>query len=54
MKIDIPEGAKPEACRSCGATIYWSETVNKKPVPVDPDGTNHFITCPDRKKWRKK
>ncbi len=40
-------------CRSCHATIFWSETPGGRRAPFDPDGTNHFVTCPDRVAWRK-
>jgi hypothetical protein len=40
-------------CRSCGSQILWSETANGKLAPFDPDGTNHFIACPQRREWRK-
>jgi hypothetical protein len=40
-------------CRSCGSEIVWGETSTGKTAPFDPDGTNHFVTCPDRRQWRK-
>lgn len=40
-------------CRSCNAEITWGETSNGKRAPFDPDGTNHFATCPQRRDWRK-
>jgi hypothetical protein len=27
----------PTACRSCGATIEWAVTANRKSIPLDPD-----------------
>lgn len=50
-KIDL---SKPRKCKSCFATIYWIESNNGKAIPVDPDGSNHFSTCKDAAKWRKK
>lgn len=41
-------------CRSCGAPIEWVLTESGKRMPVDPDGTSHFVTCPEASKWRKK
>jgi hypothetical protein len=40
-------------CRSCGSQIVWGETENKRLAPFDPDGTNHFVTCKDRRIWRR-
>ena len=42
-------------CRgpSCTASIYMVEHLNGADTPYDEDGTNHFITCPDRDKFRK-
>jgi hypothetical protein len=40
-------------CRSCKSPIVWGETPTGKLAPFDPDGTNHFSTCPDRRAWRK-
>jgi hypothetical protein len=40
-------------CRSCHATIFWGETPNGRRAPFDPDGQSHFITCPDRRAWRR-
>lgn len=42
----VPEGAPRRACISCHATIYWVATRAGKRMPVDPDGTSHFATCP--------
>lgn len=41
-------------CRSCGAGIVWWRTRYGKAVPCDPDGVNHFVTCPNRDRHRKK
>jgi hypothetical protein len=41
-------------CRSCGSPITWGESVNGKLTPMDPDGQTHFITCPQRREWRKR
>jgi len=43
-----------QKCRSCGAPIEWVKTDAGKWMPVDPDGTSHFATCPDAEKWRKR
>lgn len=44
---------KPAECRSCNATVYWCVTRQNKRMPLDPDGTSHFATCPQAGKWRK-
>ena len=42
-------------CRGphCRAKIQWMVTTNSQRMPVDPDGTPHFLTCPDAATWRK-
>jgi hypothetical protein len=40
-------------CRSCHAVIFWGETPKGRRAPFDPDGQNHFMTCPDRQQWRR-
>lgn len=42
-----------DTCRSCNAPVVWGETPGGKRAPFDPDGTNHFVSCPDRRAWRK-
>lgn len=41
-------------CRSCSRPIVWKVRDGGRRCPFDPDGTNHFITCPHGKDWRKK
>jgi len=55
IKFDIPAGTQQSKCRSkdCGAIIYWIKTEGGKAMPVDPDGTSHFATCPDAERFRK-
>ena len=55
----IPEGYlylgdHPSQCRSCKAPILWVETKNAKRAPLNPDGVNHFATCPQSSSWRKR
>lgn len=40
-------------CRSCGAAIYWCRTKRGSRMPVDPEGTSHFATCPDAAEHRR-
>jgi hypothetical protein len=52
---ELDRGARPTACRSCGATILWvlSKRSGKR-APLNPDGTSHFATCPQADQWRRK
>lgn len=51
QKFEIPKGAAQRKCRSCKAPIFWVRTAGGKPMPVNPDGTTHFATCPEGKEW---
>lgn len=53
MTYQIDTDAEPTTCRGCGAEIYWIRTIKGKLMPVDPDGTSHFATCPKAKSFRK-
>ena len=53
------EPAMIDACRSCGAQVYWGETKNGKLCPyniVDGEATteSHFGSCPQATAWSKK
>lgn len=50
----IPPGAPRRSCSTCAAIIFWIITPNGKRMPVDPDGTSHFATCPDAKRHRRR
>lgn len=55
VKYDIPPGATSRKCRdeACGKEIYFVMTVAKpRGMPVDPDGTPHWATCPGAAKFR--
>jgi hypothetical protein len=54
IKYPIPPGAKSSACRGCGAFVYWIRTLTGKQMPVDPDGTSHFATCPKAAEFKNK
>ena len=49
----FPQGTPPARCRGCLQPIYWIITKTGKRMPVDPDGTSHFATCPKAKEFRK-
>lgn len=39
-------------CRGCGAPISWDRTEAGKWIPMNPDGTTHFATCPKSSEFR--
>lgn len=49
----IPPATPEAACRACRATIFWIVTGLGKRMPVNPDGTSHFATCPNAADFRK-
>lgn len=53
MLFNIPEGAQQSHCKGCKAIIYWIKTESGRPMPVDPDGTSHFASCPNASDFRK-
>lgn len=46
------EGDRLTSCRSCGARMLFviREATGKR-VPLNPDGTSHFTTCPQAASW---
>ena len=52
LLFEIPEGTDPSRCSGCKALIYWIKTDAGKNMPVDPDGTSHFATCPKASSFR--
>lgn len=40
-------------CRGCGAEIFWVTHKNGKKVPYTILGLNHFIDCPQAKRFKK-
>lgn len=51
--FDDPD-PRASRCRGCGAEILWAFSPKGARTPLDPDGTNHFITCPERDQFRRK
>ena len=49
-----PTSGIPASCRSCHAPILWCRTPKGANAPLDRDGVNHFVTCPDREQWRRR
>ncbi len=60
----LPDGARIEHCRSCGADIVWARTEGEKAIPLSVatsqrrDGITyllpHFVDCEHAKEWSKK
>jgi hypothetical protein len=60
----MPENARIERCRSCGAEIVWTRTAQDRAIPLSlrsvqtRDGQqwllSHFSDCPHAKEWSKK
>ena len=44
----------PGTCRGCNAPITWIRHKNDRAVPYDADGTNHFVTCPEAARFRRR
>lgn len=53
-KYEIPAGTPEKSCRACGGAIFFIPTAKGKQMPVDADGTSHFATCSDPKRFRKR
>lgn len=58
IRYEIPEKImrnRPVICKGegCRAEIYWIETESGKRMPVDPDGTPHWATCPDAGRFKR-
>lgn len=55
--FEVSDGYSPDQasarCRSCSALICWVRTPHGKRMPIDPDGTSHFATCPQADAWRR-
>ena len=57
-RIAMPSDARGAYCKGCKAQIFWvmgqkprglSEV---KPMPLNPDGSSHFSTCPNAERFR--
>lgn len=44
----------PAHCRSCRAEILWATTPKGARAPLNRDGVNHFVTCPQSREWGKR
>jgi hypothetical protein len=55
----IPDGYTLQSigrCRSseCGERIAWARTPKGRTAPLNPDGSNHFGTCPAAESFRRR
>ena len=48
-------GGTPTRCRGCSAeiTFLW-HYASQRLTPYNPDGVNHFLTCPYAKRFKEK
>lgn len=53
LTFPIPVGTPEKACRSCGGRMFWIVTASGRKMPLNPDGTSHFASCPDADAHRK-
>lgn len=51
ITYDIKKGILSR-CKGCRAPIYWVYTPRGKRMPVNADGTPHWQTCPDARKFK--
>jgi hypothetical protein len=53
VSILLHSVADEAVCKGCPATIFWVRHRNGKSAPYNADGTNHFVTCPKSKLFKK-
>jgi hypothetical protein len=46
--------AQPGVCKGCLAPVWWVEHNNGARTPYDASGLNHFVSCPEAGKFKKK
>ena len=52
--VEIPLDTQPRKCTSCNEKVFWVKTKQGKFIPVDYDGTPHWLTCAKKGSHRKK
>lgn len=54
--MDTAQPSTPGRCKGCASPILWGKTTTGKGAPfdVDPPHPNHFITCPERQRFKTK
>jgi hypothetical protein len=40
-------------CSGCHAHILWIKTAAGKNMPINPDGTPHWVNCPKAKDFKR-
>jgi hypothetical protein len=60
----LPDGARIEKCRSCGAEIVWARTDAGRAIPLSLATVqtrdeqqwllSHFVDCPEAKGWKRR
>lgn len=53
LLFQIPPGTPASRCRSCSATVFWIVTPRGRKMPLDGDGTSHFVSCPQAAQHRR-
>lgn len=53
QKFKIPAGTPKGRCKGCDAEILYVRTDKGGQIPVNPDGTSHFINCPKGDQFRR-
>ena len=54
-KYEIPPGTRAVICKgeNCKQEIFWVTGERGGAMCVDPDGTPHWATCPDRFRFKR-
>lgn len=53
MKTLLVNIGTPGTCRGCSAAIHWVTHKNGKKTPYNSSGLNHFVSCPERERFKK-
>lgn len=53
-KILAESGEFSRPCRACGRPLTFVRTPAGNLAPYEKDGTNHFLTCPEAEKFRRR
>lgn len=54
QEYPIPDGYRATPCKGCGEEIYWIKTKTGNNMPLNPDGSSHFASCPKADTFRRK
>lgn len=53
-KILSESGEVSRPCRACGKQLTFVRTPQGRLAPYEADGTNHFETCPEAERFRRR